>query len=926
MMTNMRRGLIVCFSFICFMANAQELKLAGFVCDGHENPVGIAQGRPSFGWQLVSRQRNIVQTHFRLWVSDSKQTLASGKGNIWDSGKKPSPSSVHVPYEGTALKPATTYFWRVQSWDNPGNTSPLGEVQQFTTGLFSESDWAGAKWIGYEEMADNMRVRPGIHGNGNNLGEKSLKRSVAPLFRKQFAIAKKVSSAIIYISGLGQYEFEVNGKKYGEDFLSPGWTDYDKTCLYNSYDVTDRLQSGTNAIGVIVGNGFYYINRERYRKLVTAFGMPKMICRLVIRFTDGSMQSVVSGSDWKTAPSPLTYNSIYGGEDYDAGLEQNGWSDAGFNDSKWKNALAVKAPTGKLKAEDNYAIRVNQTIDVKTISNPKAGTYVYDFGQNASGIIEISVQGKKGDTVKLIPAELINDKQLANQKNTGGPFYFFYTLKGNGVETWRPRFTYYGFRYVQVDGAGPDTANAAGAKIKKISFLHTSTVAPRQGTFTSSNELFNRAFTLIDWGIKSNLQSVVTDCPHREKLSWLEQDHLMGGSIHYNYDVYPLYRKLIRDMIDAQTSDGLIPDIAPEYVEFDKGFRDSPEWGSAGVILPWMLYVWYGDKEIIREAYPMMKKYVEYLQKKSEANILDYGLGDWYDLGPKFPGIAQLTPVALTATASYYYDAALLSRMSGILQMQQDSVKYATLAGQIKTAFNQKFFNTQNRVYSTGSQTAMAMPLVVGLVDEKYKAAVLKNLTDTIYANGKSLTAGDVGFHYLVKALADNNGSQLLFEMNNRDDVPGYGFQLKKGATALTESWAALREVSNNHLMLGHLMEWFYSGLGGITSEEDAIAFNRLIIRPNPVGDLTFTNCSFVSPYGKITSNWKKSAKRFELDVTIPANSSATIYLPASANAVCTESGKSIAQIKWIRQKASAEGKIVLETGSGIYHFTVTEN
>lgn len=916
--------LIFCF-FSTVPSFAQNISLDGFICEGHINPVGVDAPRPKFSWQINSSRRHSVQTAFRILVSVSLTNLIAGKGETWDSGKKLSGESVQVEYAGSKLKPATTYFWAVQCWDNSGNVSFISPAQHFTTGLFQLSDWDGAKWIGYEDLADSMRIRPGIHGNGDDLGEKGLKRSVAPLFRKEFTVAKPVKSATIFISGLGQFEMEINGQKYGEDFLSPGWTNYDKTCLYNSYDISGQLKPGKNAIGVIVGNGFYYVNRERYRKLVTAFGMPKMICRLIIKYTDGKEQTIVSGTDWKTSPSPVTYNSIYGGEDYDARLEQVNWSTPGFDDRKWKNAMAVTIPTGKLVAEQNYPVRVNRTMTVKHISHPATGSYVYDFGQNASGIVEIKVQGKKGDTIKIIPAELINDQLLANQKNSGEPFYYYYTLKGEGVETWRPRFTYYGFRYVQIDGAVPDSVPGTGAKLKSMVFLHTGNSASVTGSFSTSNELFNKTFTLIDWAIRSNLQSVVTDCPHREKLSWLEEDHLMGGSIHYNYDVYPLYRKLIYDMMDAQTTSGLIPDISPEFVVFGGGFRDSPEWGSAGVILPWMLYVWYGDKDIIKTAYPMMKRYVNYLEAKSNGHILSYGLGDWYDLGPKFPGVAQLTPVALTATASYYYDVALLSRMAGLVGKQDDSVLFAKLAAQISEAFNTQFYDTKSKVYATGSQTSMAMPLVVGLVDDHDKPAVIKNLIDSIYANGKALTAGDVGFHYLVKALADNGGSQLLFDMNNRDDVPGYGFQIKKGATALTESWQALREVSNNHLMLGHLMEWFYSGLGGISAEEDAIAFNKIIIRPNPVGDIKWTRCSFVSPYGKISSNWSLNGEDFELEVIVPANTSATVYLPRAFNGAVTDSKVLLDQQKDITQSLTPDGARTLKIGSGTYHFMVSK-
>lgn len=373
--------------------------------------------------------------------------------------------------------------------------------------------------------------------------------------------------------------------------------------------------------------------------------------------------------------------------------------------------------------------------------------------------------------------------------------------------------------------------------------------------------------------------------------------------------------------MDAQYPEGFVPDIAPEFVVFNGGFLDSPEWGSSAVILPWLLYKWYGDKDILQQAYAMAKRYTNYLQTKSTGNILSHGLGDWYDYGSKPPGEAQLTPKAVTATSIYYYDAVLVSKMATVLNKKNDAIKYSRRAAAIKQSFNKKFFNSVTKVYSTGSQTAMAMPYSVGLVEEKNKKAVLKNLIDSIDAGNKALTAGDIGFHFLIEALDKGGASQLIFDMNNRDDVPGYGFQLKKGATTLTESWAGLEEVSNNHLMLGHIMEWFYSGLAGISQEENGVAFRHIKIRPQPVGDITFAKGSFHSPYGWITAGWKKENKNFSIRVQLPVNTTASIYLPSTAMSTIYMNGKKISSNK-INIK---DGMAVIEMGSGEYQFEVKE-
>lgn len=875
-------------------------------------------------WQVKTSQRGWRQSAYHVQVANSPEDLKTQGKPIWDSGAINSEQSNLVPSTEMVLKPAQTYFWRVKVWNQENQESEWSETAVFRTGLFQESDWENAQWIGYEDMPAGKKMTPGVHGNGDKLGDKCMDRPVVPLFRKEFEVAKKIKEATLYITGLGQYEASINGQKVGNSFLAPGWTNYDKTVFYNSYDVTGMLQQGKNAIGAIVGNGFYNINRERYRKLVIAWGNPKLIGQLRIRFTDGTEQILVTGTDWKTAPSPITFTSIYGGEDYDAQLEQNGWAQPGFNDSAWKNAILMTVPFGKLTEEKDYPLEIKETFSAKTTKKLDDGGYLYDFAQNASGIVELKVKGKKGQVVRLIPSELITKENQPNQSASGSPYSFSYTLKGNGEEIWRPRFTYYGFRYVKVEGAVPtsEKTNGETAQLLDLKLLHNRNSTPSAGTFSCSYDLFNRTFDLINWGIKSNLQSVLTDCPHREKLGWLEQTFLMGSSVHFNFDLYQLYTKQVDDMMEAQLENGLVPDIAPEYVPFGGGFRDSPEWGSASVILPWLIYKWYGDVSVMEKAWPMMIRYAEYLKGKSYKHIVSHGLGDWFDYGPKQPGEAQLTPKALTATSIYYYDVKLLSEMASVLKKTTEQTKLAAWADEIKTAFNAKFFNPATGVISTGSQTAMAMPWCVGLVNEQYKTKVLQNLEDSIRAQGKPLTAGDVGFRYLVEALTFGGKSQLLYEMNARNDVPGYGFQLKKGATALTESWPALENVSNNHLMLGHLMDWFYAGLGGISQTEKSIAYKEIVIKPEMVGDLTWAKASYQSSYGEIRSEWEKSGTSVQMNVTIPANTTALIYIPFSSGSAIKESGKDISIVKDIQVIGEENGRKILKVGSGTFQFT----
>jgi len=919
--------LIICITSV-YCQNI--LTVTGIKCEDKANPVGIENKSPHLSWILKSTERNQSQLAYRVIVSDNLESLKLNIGNIWDSKKVISDKSILVEYNGRPLQAARKYYWKVKVWNNKDTESDWSNEATFSTGLYAASDWSNAHWIGYERLKDSMLLVPGIHGNGDKAGKLAQQRPIVPMFRKEFTVRKRVVNAQLFITGLGQYEAFFNGTKIGNSFLSPGWTDYDKTILYNAYDITSQIKYGKNAIGVIVGNGFYNINRERYRKLVITYGMPKMITKLKLTYADGSEENIVSGSDWKCTSSPITFTSIYGGEDYDAQLEQKRWNMPGFNDVKWTNVVLIEDPKGKLKAETDYPIKVMNIFPVKKITESGLGKFLYDFGQNASGIVELKVQGKKGQVIKLTPGELIDKNHMINQRASGSPYYLTYTLKGEGIETWRPRFTYYGFRYCMVEGAVPDkNISTSGLKTKGLSriidlkLLHTGNSSPENGSFSCANVQLVNMYNLINWAIKSNIQSVVTDCPHREKLGWLEQTYLMGGSMFYNYDLYHLYDQTVKNMMDAQTPNGLIPDIAPEYVHFDSGFRDSPEWGSAGVILPWMIYEWYGDKEVIKAAWPMMKKYVDYLGTKAKGHIISHGLGDWYDLGPKFPGEAQLTPKSVTATAIYYYDIVLLSRMAEVMNNKDEVLQLTNLANDVKKAFNDKFFNSKTNIYSTGSQTAMSMPLCVGLVEENKRTEVLNNLVASIIKSGKALTAGDVGFHFLIKVLEEGGESQLIYDMNNRDDIPGYGFQIKKGATSLTESWAALEEVSNNHLMLGHIMEWFYTGLGGIKQDKGSVAFKNIIIRPETVKGVPEAKTSYLSPYGIIKTEWVNTSKNFVLKAEIPANTTATVYLPTTDVKSVTENDKPLNGLNGILFLRIENNKALYKIGSGVYSFKV---
>lgn len=911
--------------FCCLLslnAIAQTLQISNLRCEYRLNPLGVQTTSPKLSWQIQSSQRNVLQSAYQILVADSPESLAKNQGNVWDSGKIVSDNSIQVNYQGKPLLATKTYFWKVKIWDNKAHISGWSKANFWQMGLLNKADWKGAHWITNQKLADTLVNSLPTDGKKDKIQGSN----ILPIFRKSFAITKTVKKATMFIAGLGHFEMSLNGKKVGDHFLDAGWTKYDKQAQYVTFDLTQELQKGENVVGVMLGNGFYYIPpvKERYRKLKVSFGYPKMICRLALEYSDGSVATIVSDNTWKMTASPITFSSIYGGENYNANLVQKGWDTPTFNDQTWKSAMVVEGDI-ELTSQMQEPVKVFDNFLPKSIKKLPSGNWIYDLAQNASGIIQLKVKGKMGDTVRVIPAELIKEDGSANQKATGSPYYFEYILKGDGIETWQPRFSYYGFRYLEVKGGVPEGQENTGNKptVIELKGLHIRNAAETAGDFSSSNELFNKTNKLIDWGIKSNMVSVFTDCPHREKLGWLEELHLMGSSVRYNYNIQNLLKKGIEDMKNSQTAEGLIPAIAPEYVKFEWGgndmFRDSPEWGSSGIIVPWYLYEWYGEKNTLEENYPIMQRYITYLGKKAKNHILSQGLGDWYDLGPKPPGVSQLTPMGVTGTATYYYDLTILEKIATILHKTDDAQTYKNLAIEVRKAFNDTFFNKATKQYATGSQTANAMAVYMQLVNPADKEAVVENMIQEIKSRNNSLSAGDIGYRYVLRVLEDAGRSDVIFNMNNRSDVPGYGYQLAKGATALTESWQALPSVSNNHFMLGHLMEWFYSGLLGIKQPENGHAFKSIEINPQIVDGLSFAKGHYDSPYGIIRTEWNKTNNSFELKLSIPANASAMIYLPSKNTSNINET----TSMKGIEKVGFSNGKTILKVGSGNYHFVV---
>ena len=742
---------------------------------------------------------------------------------------------------------------------------------------FAQDYFGGAQWIG-AITRQQAHIPEGRHYQGAVLKEsKSLwakadtlsRRSI--ILRRSFKPWKTIKKAELRICGLGFYELTINNKKVGDAEFAPLWSDYDKSIFYNLYDVTSYLQLGDNEIRVLLGNGFYNEQGGRYHKLRISFGPPTLKFFLYVIYEDGMRERLLSDENWEWAPSPIVFNSIYGGEDYDARIEP----------TDWKPVVIQEAPKGLLRKQIAKPVKIMEQFPVKKTLR-KDSLMVLDMGQNLAGYPEITVSGKCGQYLKITPAETLTPEGLCNQKQTGRPHYYTYILKGEDKEIWHPRFSYYSYRYLQIEG------DIKVLKDIKSCFIYNS--AQRIGEFECSNPLINDTHKLIDRAIRSNWQAVWTDCPAREKLGWLEQDWLNGEALVYNYDAQSMIEQTMQNIVDAQHEDGSMPEIAPEYTQFTgswaRPFQESPEWGGAIIALPMLYWQHYGDISLAREYYEPMKRYINYLASQDSVYILKMGLGDWYDYGPGRAGFSQNTPMPLVATAHYYQWMCYMYVLAKQLGKRDEAYAFNQRAENIRQAFNREFYDAKRKTYGTGSQCSLALPLYLKLVPEKDYQAVLQNLIKDIHQHGDRLTTGDVGNRYLFYTLAKNGHRELLYKMLNHYDVPGYGYQIKKGQTTLTEQWNPDHGASMNHFMMAHIENLLIPDLLGIQRNGDLIE-----IAPHPVGDLTWCKGSTMSAQGKVSVSWKIKKDKFIMDIDIPEGGFADVYMPYSDRAESIQGG-----------------------------------
>jgi hypothetical protein len=845
-------------------------------CEYRVDPLGIDSAHPRLDWIAQATNpaaRGLAQGAYEVLAASSPEILAHDQGDLWDSRKVSSDQMNQIAYAGKALSSNEAVWWKVKLWDQTGAESAWSPVGQWTMGILSDKEWAGAKWIGAPDADQPADIK----------GPKASYETL--LLRREFTVKPGLQRALVHVCGLGQYELTLNGRKVGNDLLTPGWTMYNKTCLYNTYDITSALQAGPNAAGLFLGNGFFLVHAGRYTKITQAYGQLQAIALIRLEYQDGTEETVVTDDRWKTASGPITFSSIYGGEDYDARLAQDGWDKSGFVDSKWERPVITNGPGGTLKglSAAGLPIRIFTSLTplresalVDKSNRPFPGVTVYDLGQNAAIMLRLKgIKGPAGSSIRVTAAELVKANGDINDTMCGrGGSYWTYTLSGKGTENYFSHFYYRGGRYLKVElRPAPGTEELPAFDSIEGDVVHAD--CPAVGQFSCSNDLYNKIYSIIRWAQMNNMFSVMTDCPTREKLGWLEEDHLNGPALRYNFDMAALMTKMVCDMGDSQRPNGLVPSTCPDYLRHpdNNKFVNPPEWGSACIIVPWQQYEFDGDVDLLRAHYDVMKRYIAYLKSSAKAGILNFGLGDWYDnlgFGP-----AKLTPISLTATAFYYQDVCIMSQIDAILDRAGDAVTYKQMGTDILAAFNQNFFHSTTDNYATGSQASNAVPLALHMVAPSQRTAVLANLVQDFQA--KQTTVGEVCLEFLINALAEGGNSDLLYTAFESGSS-GYGLQVKQGKTSLAEGWNG--GSSQDHFMFGQLNEWLFSHLAGIQCDPEGPGFKKIVIEPSVVGDLTAVSASYDSIAGKIVSEWKRTGSSVTYHVIIPPNTTATIYVP----------------------------------------------
>jgi alpha-L-rhamnosidase len=854
--------------------------------------LGVDVPNPSFAWYVTGAGRGERQTTYRIIVTSCEENIDSNLGDMWDSGKVISAYQYGVKYEGCALESNTKYWWKVMTWDKNHNQCSWSDTATFITGFLSPEHWT-AKWI----CASSNTV------------------SVPYMLRKEFSICKAINYATANICGLGQFELYINGEKVGNHELDPGWTDYSKSQQYVTFDITNLLQGGNNALGVWLADGFMDLGNPqgRYQYFSHSHGEKRMIMELNIRYTDGTVHKIKSDGTWKISIGEIIYAHTFGGEDYDATKEKAGWKNCGFDDSDWEYAVITASPGGTLRAQSQPPITVVETL--KPVSMIQNGNKVeVNMGKTYAGIFHIEVSGTAGQTMKITVSE------------DGGSYnaYCQYTLKGGGVEVFRPKFWYFGQKYITIENASV----AGGGSLPYVSNVKgyvLSNSAKKTGIFSSSSDMYNKIFEINKQGIVSNMYSFITDCPHREKSPWMNDINFTAPSYTCLFDVNTLFKKICKDIEEAQYENGMVPSLAPQYQVWKDGFLDAPFYGISAMRFPWLLYQQFGDKDILYKQYEVAKNALANIMTHASGNLVGYGLGDWLDPDPVSKEFVD--------TCVYYDFVNTMQKWAAVIDNSIDANFYSSLADNIKNAFNTKYFNAETHCYGP-QQTANAVPLYHGMQPEGEEINVLNTLINSIENSGYSINCGQNGHGYMLQVLSRYGRDDIAGRIHTNTTGPSFGYYVTQGKTNTPERWDGTG--SQQHQMNNVIPEWICGCLVGITSAEPG--FEEVSIKPTTSTAYVPDSVSYTleTVRGVVISSWARRDDKYNLNVTIPANSAAKVYVPTLGlnNVVISEGGTILWNNGEVAGTAdgisyhgihgtypSSNNYIVFNVGSGFYNF-----
>ena len=830
-------------------------------CEYRKDPLGIDISQPRLSWQLANA-RAATQTAYRIFVASDKKLLHEGKADIWDSQVQAGDAQM-VYFDGNPLKPHTRYWWRVET--QAGNKSFKSVPTWFETAKMQASDWA-AEWI-----TDRYDIE----------------HNASPRFRKIFSAKSKIVSARCYISGLGYYQLYINGQCLNPHSLDPGFTDYSKRILYNTYDIGAALQKGENCIGIQLGNGWFNeqtptvwnFHKAPWRK------RPQVIGEVHIVYSDGTSEVIKTGADWLTATGPVRFDNIHAGTTYDATKEQQEWATAGFNAAGWQPSVVTAATAPLIEAQAMPSIGVTELLQSKSVKKINDTCYVFDMGVNFAGVPRLHISGKKGTRINLRHAEMTDASGRIDQRNINMHLRprnardviqsDIYHLKGEGTETFVPDFTYHGFRYIEMTSDKP-------IDISKVSMeaLRMHSKVEKAGSFKSSNPLLNDIFDICSNSYLSNLFGIPTDCPTREKNGWMADGFMVQEAGMLSYNSGSIYAKWVKDMTDAQSANGDVPGIVPTSWNWNSEWA-GPVWDAAIFIVPSLLYQYYGDVESIRNVYPTAQRYLKYLATiENDKGLLKDGLGDWLYY-------KAITPNDFMVSCYYYWDYILMARMAALLGKPEEGKQYAAKAEDLKTRINKHYFDAQKMTYANQTQLSYALPLYMNIAPQEHRETLAKKLHETIAGNNYSLDFGFIGSLIVPEVLSRFGYTETVYKMVTKETLPSWGYWIKNyDATSLFETWDVGRNIgdaSRNHPSMGAIAAWMYKALAGIQMDESAPAFRKIIIQPAFVKDLQFAQGYHESVYGTIRSAWKRTGNKVQLDIVIPVGCTATVLIPGQA-------------------------------------------